>query len=155
MALRKIPAPLFELPFQVFIPVPLMLSEKPCILRHYFFKRVMHIVSKFFYKGSHVQMQDNRGIGYKSKKTIRVGTEIHPAWVSVQTEERAEEILALAEAHQVVVEIAIDEEASEDTTQLDVLINKITTQVNDEKLPSRNDPCPCNSGKKYKKCCGA
>jgi uncharacterized protein len=21
--------------------------------------------------------------------------------------------------------------------------------------PSRNDPCPCNSGKKYKKCCGA
>jgi uncharacterized protein YecA (UPF0149 family) len=21
--------------------------------------------------------------------------------------------------------------------------------------PSRNDPCPCGSGKKYKKCCGA
>jgi len=24
-----------------------------------------------------------------------------------------------------------------------------------EKTPSRNDPCPCGSGKKYKKCCGA
>ena len=24
----------------------------------------------------------------------------------------------------------------------------------DEK-PGRNDPCPCGSGKKYKKCCGA
>lgn len=24
-----------------------------------------------------------------------------------------------------------------------------------EKLPGRNDPCPCGSGKKYKKCCGA
>lgn len=23
------------------------------------------------------------------------------------------------------------------------------------KLPGRNDPCPCGSGKKYKKCCGA
>ena len=23
-----------------------------------------------------------------------------------------------------------------------------------EKLPGRNDPCPCGSGKKYKKCCG-
>lgn len=23
-----------------------------------------------------------------------------------------------------------------------------------EKTPGRNDPCPCNSGKKYKKCCG-
>ena len=23
----------------------------------------------------------------------------------------------------------------------------------DEKEPGRNDPCPCGSGKKYKKCC--
>jgi len=23
-----------------------------------------------------------------------------------------------------------------------------------EKAPDRNDPCPCGSGKKYKKCCG-
>ena len=23
-----------------------------------------------------------------------------------------------------------------------------------EKTPNRNDPCPCGSGKKYKKCCG-
>jgi len=23
-----------------------------------------------------------------------------------------------------------------------------------ERTPSRNDPCPCGSGKKYKKCCG-
>ncbi len=24
-----------------------------------------------------------------------------------------------------------------------------------EKTPGRNDPCPCGSGRKYKKCCGA
>ncbi|MFZ3139321.1 MAG: SEC-C metal-binding domain-containing protein [Polaromonas sp.] len=24
-----------------------------------------------------------------------------------------------------------------------------------EATPGRNDPCPCGSGKKYKKCCGA
>ena len=24
-----------------------------------------------------------------------------------------------------------------------------------DKTPDRNDPCPCGSGKKYKKCCGA
>ncbi len=23
-----------------------------------------------------------------------------------------------------------------------------------EQKPERNDPCPCGSGKKYKKCCG-
>ena len=26
--------------------------------------------------------------------------------------------------------------------------------VHKEKEPGRNDPCPCGSGKKYKKCCG-
>lgn len=26
--------------------------------------------------------------------------------------------------------------------------------VHAEKKPGRNDPCPCGSGKKYKKCCG-
>ena len=28
-------------------------------------------------------------------------------------------------------------------------------QVRREAAPGRNDPCPCGSGKKYKKCCGA
>ena len=27
--------------------------------------------------------------------------------------------------------------------------------VRREKKVGRNDPCPCGSGKKYKKCCGA
>ncbi len=30
-----------------------------------------------------------------------------------------------------------------------------TTYVRAEKKIGRNDPCPCGSGKKYKKCCGA
>ncbi len=29
------------------------------------------------------------------------------------------------------------------------------TVVHDQPRPGRNDPCPCGSGKKYKKCCGA
>jgi hypothetical protein len=29
-----------------------------------------------------------------------------------------------------------------------------TTTVKSEKKIGRNDPCPCGSGKKYKKCCG-
>ncbi len=31
---------------------------------------------------------------------------------------------------------------------------KVETVVK-EKEPGRNEPCPCGSGKKYKKCCGA
>lgn len=30
-----------------------------------------------------------------------------------------------------------------------------TTVVNTQPKVGRNDPCPCGSGKKYKKCCGA
>ena len=26
--------------------------------------------------------------------------------------------------------------------------------IHADKEPERNDPCPCGSGKKYKKCCG-
>lgn len=31
---------------------------------------------------------------------------------------------------------------------------KRSKTVHVEKTPGRNDPCPCGSGKKYKKCCG-
>jgi len=27
--------------------------------------------------------------------------------------------------------------------------------IHADKEPGRNDPCPCGSGKKFKKCCGA
>ncbi|MFA6133421.1 MAG: SEC-C metal-binding domain-containing protein [Phycisphaerae bacterium] len=27
--------------------------------------------------------------------------------------------------------------------------------IHGDKKPDRNDPCPCGSGKKFKKCCGA
>jgi uncharacterized protein YecA (UPF0149 family) len=30
---------------------------------------------------------------------------------------------------------------------------KIVTTIRVEKKPGRNEPCPCQSGKKYKKCC--
>lgn len=32
--------------------------------------------------------------------------------------------------------------------------NTHTKPIIKEKKPGRNDPCPCGSGKKYKKCCG-
>ena len=34
-------------------------------------------------------------------------------------------------------------------------IKKVTIVKKDTKSVGRNDPCPCGSGKKYKKCCGA
>lgn len=51
-----------------------------------------------------------------------------PEWEEVLTEERREEIQNEYRKSRTVVK---------------------------EKTPGRNDPCPCGSGKKYKKCCGA
>jgi hypothetical protein len=44
---------------------------------------------------------------------------------------------------------------SEDERQEIVKAHKKSKTVVKEKEPGRNDPCPCGSGKKYKKCCGA
>ncbi len=46
----------------------------------------------------------------------------------------------------------MSEKNSSNTSQLNV----VKTKVKDEsgKTVGRNDPCPCGSGKKYKKCCG-
>jgi uncharacterized protein YecA (UPF0149 family) len=33
-------------------------------------------------------------------------------------------------------------------------LNAMFASMPDEPEPGRNDPCPCGSGKKYKKCCG-
>lgn len=40
-----------------------------------------------------------------------------------------------------------------DTVENKYAEEKAKTPVRSEKI-GRNDPCPCGSGKKYKKCCG-
>lgn len=44
-------------------------------------------------------------------------------------------------------EIEADKKLIKETKKVDPLQAKA--------LPGRNDPCPCGSGKKFKKCCGA
>jgi hypothetical protein len=48
-----------------------------------------------------------------------------------------------------------DSVLSEEERQEIVKTHKKSKTVVKEKEPGRNDPCPCGSGKKYKKCCGA
>ena len=43
-----------------------------------------------------------------------------------------------------------DVEAEEELIKNTEKVEPIET----DKTPGRNDPCPCGSGKKYKKCCG-
>jgi SWIM/SEC-C metal-binding protein len=47
----------------------------------------------------------------------------------------------------------LEPDQPEDTTDLEILLNPPKTVIAERK-PGRNEPCPCGSGKKYKKCCG-
>lgn len=108
---------------------------------------------KFFFKGKKEKKPKHSSYGFNTKRSVKVGTEELPLQVNVNTAARAEEVKALAKQHDIVVAITVDAEKLDNTTELDVLINKpVTTRF--EKKPARNDACVCGSGKKYKKCCG-
>lgn len=90
---------------------------------------------------------------YDGKNTARLGTKKNPAAVSVQTEEREKEVAAVFAEHGWHCTIAVEPEKPEDVSDLDLLLNPQQTVVAENKV-GRNEPCPCGSGLKFKKCCG-
>lgn len=82
----------------------------------------------------------------------RLGTEKRSAIVRVQTEERMHEIASVFEEHGWKFIIGIEPDEPEDITDLERLLNPANFQITVTKI-NRNEPCPCGSGKKYKKCC--
>ncbi|MBV7315228.1 PBPRA1643 family SWIM/SEC-C metal-binding motif protein [Shewanella sp. NIFS-20-20] len=109
---------------------------------------------KFFFKGRKTPKPKYGESGYNTKRVAKAGTETNPLQLIVTDENRAQQIQALLEQHQLIGKIIIDAEKAEDIRQLDVIINKPSTTLVAAK-PNRNEPCPCGSGNKYKKCCGA
>ncbi|MCP4199225.1 MAG: hypothetical protein GY762_18930 [Proteobacteria bacterium] len=91
---------------------------------------------------------------FDGKKPSKLGTAKRPAVLSVQNDERKQELEAVCEKNGWVCEITVDEKKQEDTGDLDLLLNPIAPAKAAPKV-GRNDPCTCGSGKKYKKCCGA
>jgi SWIM/SEC-C metal-binding protein len=83
----------------------------------------------------------------------KLGTKKRPAVVRVCTEERAQEVLAMATDAGVKVIIGIEPDKSEDITDLTKAM-KNARPPSQVARPSKNAPCPCGSGRKYKGCCG-
>jgi SWIM/SEC-C metal-binding protein len=90
---------------------------------------------------------------FDGKKTGKIGTEKNPAVVTVQTEERVKELESVFEENGWKYTIELEPDKPEDITDLEILLNPLKTRIA-EKKAGRNEPCPCGSGKKYKKCCG-
>ena len=90
---------------------------------------------------------------FNGQKTAKLGTEKKPAVVNVQTEERLKEVTLMFEEKNWSYTIELDPEKPEDIADLEILLNTPKTTTVEKKV-GRNEPCPCGSGKKYKKCCG-
>jgi SWIM/SEC-C metal-binding protein len=111
-------------------------------------------MSKFFYKGGSMKKPDHNSAGFAIDNTVRLGTDKAPANISVQTEERKQELITVFSENGWASIIKVNPEEEENIVDLEILQSKteVTAAVT-TKQASRNDPCPCGSGKKYKKCC--
>ena len=90
---------------------------------------------------------------HNGQKTARLGTNRNPASVKAQTEERKKELQSVFEKHGWEHKIELRPDEPEEITDLEMLLNPAEPVIA-EKDVGRNSPCPCGSGKKYKKCCG-
>jgi SWIM/SEC-C metal-binding protein len=90
---------------------------------------------------------------FDGQKTAKLGTAKRPAVVNVQTEKRFKEVASIFEENGWKYTIGLEPDKPENITELEILLNPVTTRIADKKV-GRNEPCPCGSGKKYKKCCG-
>lgn len=91
---------------------------------------------------------------FDGKKTAKLGTETNPVVVNVQTEERVKELESIFDENGWKYTIELKPDEPEDITALEILLNPQKTKIAEKKV-GRNEPCPCGSGKKYKKCCGS
>jgi len=91
----------------------------------------------------------------------KLGTHKRPAVVRVRSLEKGEAIVALCNQHDWQVIVGIEKDKPEDTSDVDRLLSHLSDDAGiavKPRLPpkvSGNDYCPCRSGKKFKKCCGA
>lgn len=90
---------------------------------------------------------------FDGKKEAKLGTPNNPAVVTVKTKKRMKELEAVFKENGWSYKIELERKKPEDITALEILQNPVKTSVAEKKV-GRNEPCPCGSGKKFKKCCG-
>ena len=84
----------------------------------------------------------------------KLGSKGKPAIVKVQTEERAMEMMAVCNENGWQVIVGIEPDEKENIADIIKLGGGTKPGTNFKMPPANNAPCPCGSGKKYKRCCG-
>ncbi len=96
----------------------------------------------------------------------KLGTEKRPVRFRVQTEERLQEIASICNQNGWKFIGGFEPDKPEDKCEVEYLLNPRAfssqprmgnsdniTVVHEKPKIGRNEPCPCGSGRKYKKCC--
>jgi len=110
---------------------------------------------KFFFKGRQDSRQHHTAHGgFQTNASQKSGSKKFPLKLVVTSEARKHEIEALVAKANLHADITLDtnEGAVESVAELTAILNKGST-ITQAKAPSRNDPCSCGSGLKFKKCC--
>ncbi|GGI85695.1 PBPRA1643 family SWIM/SEC-C metal-binding motif protein [Shewanella gelidii] len=108
---------------------------------------------KFFFKGRKTPKPKHQSFGYNTNRTKKIGTKEHPFELSVQTQQRADELQQLIEAQTMFATIVVNADTEENIEQW-TFFNQKPVAVKAEAKVGRNCPCVCGSGKKFKACCG-
>ena len=110
---------------------------------------------KFFFKGRQAPRPYHTGSGYATKAGLKSGGKKYPLQLTVGSEQRKAEVAVLVAEHELFADIHVSEDGNteENIAELMALVNRTAT-IKVTKTPNRNEPCSCDSGKKYKKCCG-
>jgi SWIM/SEC-C metal-binding protein len=93
----------------------------------------------------------------------RLGSDKRPAVLRVQTIEKAQEVLAFCDGNGWKAIVGVEPHEREDLTDLYRLMGELPEDDEGPGPPAtaraptvgRNDPCPCGSGRKYKRCCAS
>ena len=83
----------------------------------------------------------------------KLGSKKRPIIVRVHSEEKAQYVAETCDKHGWHYIIGFEMDQPEDISDLEKKLNPVKP-LKSQKI-GRNDPCPCGSGKKFKKCCGA
>jgi SWIM/SEC-C metal-binding protein len=83
----------------------------------------------------------------------KLGTQKQPVVAHVKSQKRVEEILSICNTKGWKVIVGIEPNKPEDISDIERLLNPPEAPKSQVKT-GRNEPSPCGSGKKYKRCCG-
>ena len=95
----------------------------------------------------------------------KLGTNKKPVRFRVQTEERLQELAFICDENQWIFIGGLEPDEDEDVSEVEYLLDPkgFTSQpqmdasnrtvINETQKTGRNEPCPCGSGRKFKKCC--